>query len=833
MPSLIDTQIQPTNDADNISMVEFLKVITPRKGVLFAATPKSSDKAQSKRGWQHVACSNYKELADVCEEWSNQGKQSYFAMSSYKQASYYCDIKQYYRTRTQANVKLVRSMWIDIDYGPRKCYSTKDEALNAFDAWLEKVNLPPPTFAVSSGNGLHIYWAFSSDIAYEDWEPTARTFAHLQKQHSLKSDNISGNAACVLRPIGTFNYKDSANPKPVELIRKGDIHDFNEWSGAIECNGIISPHRGTPNPSTNSPLINAVLLSGFDDYPPSDADLIADACQFFKDMRDTMGAEQSEPEWFSALGVLARTSNGSEIAQKWSSGHSGYSPQATQQKLNQWQGVGPTTCERIKHESTSCNGCKQTCKSPIQLGYQQSVITIEMPDLTQEQKLAALFEMPAGDILSARYFAHLNEGKNIFVPHYGEWFQWDGNYWKQDNHGAMAVAKNTSDQFLQVTSDLFKSDPDRFKPYIGFAYHLRNKGRLDNMLALASSEATISVDSSRLDENAYLLGVPNGIVDLRHAKLLPPSPKHYITKQAGCLFDENADCPSWLAFLDAVFQGNQSIIKFIQLALGYTLTGSNTEELIFILYGNGANGKSVFGNVVAHILGSYGISGDSSVLVNQKPDMGSSVEMARYAGARYVSFNETAAGNKLDARAVKVLAGREPIVARQLYQKAFEFIPQFTPWLRTNHKPIVTDTDDGIWRRLVLIPCNASFTGANNDPNIESRLLNEDVGILNWMVEGAKLWCSSGLKVPAIISNEVKSYRSDSDLFGQFLADNTNTKVGARTEQNSLWLAYKSWCYLENIHEGTKASFTRRLAEAGYPALKSNGKRYYQGLVLT
>jgi P4 family phage/plasmid primase-like protien len=832
MHSLISNQIQRATNIGEDGMLEFLRVITPKEGVLFAATPKLSGNGGSKRGWEHIACANCEELAEKCAEFSSRGMQSYYAMSSYKHASYYCDIKQYRRARTQANVKFVRSMWIDIDYGKGKAYLTIEEALDALDAWQEKANLPLPTFLVSSGNGLHIYWAFKTDISYEDWEPIARSFAKLQKQYSLKSDNISGNAACVLRPIGTFNYKDPANPKPVKLIRQGDLQDFKTWAETIESAVTAAPLCYSSIANSSSPLINAVLGSNFDNYPPSDANLIADACQFFRDMRDTLGANQSEPQWFSALGVLAKTSNGSEIAQKWSSGHSGYSPQATQQKLEQWDGVGPTTCERIKHESSSCNGCKLTCKSPIQLGYPQASSASASESLINEQKLADLFEMPAGDMLAARYFAYLNEGKNIFVPQYNEWFEWDGNYWKKDSHRAMGSAKSTSDQFLEDASNLFKNDPDRFKPYIGFACQLRNKGRLDNMLALASSEPLISVESSRLDNDVFLLGVPNGIVDLRHAKLLDPSPGHYITKQVGCVFDQNADCPGWLAFLDAVFQGDQSIIKFIQLALGYTLTGSNTEELIFILYGNGANGKSVFGNVVAHVLGSYGISGDSSVLVNQKPDMGPSVEMARYTGARYVSFNETAAGNKLDARAVKVLAGREPIVARQLYQKAFEFTPQFTPWLRTNHKPIVTDTDDGIWRRLVLIPCNASFTGANNDPNIERRLMSEGAGILRWMVEGAKLWCSSGLKVPAIISNEVKSYRSDSDLFGQFLADKTKQKVGAKTDQSLVWLSFTSWCHCENIHQGTKASFTRRLAEAGYTALKSNGKRYYQGLEL-
>jgi P4 family phage/plasmid primase-like protien len=467
------------------------------------------------------------------------------------------------------------------------------------------------------------------------------------------------------------------------------------------------------------------------------------------------------------------------------------------------------------------------------LGYPIAEVVSDYQITTSKEELASLFEMPAGDILAARYFACLNEGKNIFVPQYGMWFQWNGCYWKQDNHGGMDVAKKTSDQFLKHTSDLFKTDPQRYKPYINFASQLRNKGRLDCMLALAASEPSISVDSSVLDKNTLLLGVPNGVVDLPHGKLLPPSSDHYITQQAGYAFNENAQCPNWLKFLNAVFRGDQSIITFIQVALGYTLTGSNTEELIFILYGNGANGKSVFGNVVAKILGSYGITGDSSVLVSQKPDTGPSSEMARYSGKRYVSFNETAAGNKLDARAVKVLAGREPIVARHLYQKAFEFTPQFTPWLRTNHKPIVTDTDDGIWRRLVLIPCKAVFTGANNDPNIESLLLSEGEGILRWIVEGAKIWCKAGLQIPSIIAGEVKIYRSDSDLFGEFLSDNIKRVTVGRTEQNLVWSRYLIWCHSENTHLGTKASFTRRLAECGYPAVKSNGKRYYQGLELS
>ena len=810
-------------------VVDFLASITPSKGVLFLVTPINNGEMQ--RGCRHIGCDNASNLADSCLEASVEGQQVYYAMSSYKSKSYYCEKDQRQKSRTKDNVAYVRSMWIDIDCGEAKPYESQKLAQIALDDWRAKNDLPEPTYVVSSGNGLHVYWTFFDDLTIEEWQPIANIFARLQKQGRLKSDPLSANAACILRPIGTYNYKDPHNPKRVTLLSAGPVYEFGEWSALINRIDSGNNRKVSVARKSRSPLIDALLCTD-EEYPPSDPQLMADKCQFFDAMRKTVGAEQSEPEWFSALGVLSKCVNGDSVAQLWSSGHSGYSFEGTRKKLQQWKGVGPTTCERIRLQSAACIGCKQTCKSPIQLGHPIAKVASDYQIAISKEKFAELFEMPVGDILAARYFAYLNEGKNIFVPQHGMWFQWDGYYWKQDNHGGMEVAKKTSDQFLKHTSDLLKTDPERYKPYINFAYQLRNKGRLDSMLALAASEPSISVAASLLDKNTFLFGVPNGVVDLRHAKLLPPSPDNYISKQAGYAFNENAQCPNWLEFLNAVFQSNQSIIKFIQVALGYTLTGSNTEELIFILYGNGANGKSVFGNLVAKILGSYGIAGDSSVLVSQKPDMGPSSEMARYAGKRYVSFNETAAGNKLDARAVKVLAGREPIVARHLYQKAFEFTPQFTPWLRTNHKPIVTDTDDGIWRRLVLIPCKAVFAGSNNDPNIESRLLSEGEGILRWIVEGAKIWYQGGLQIPLIIANEVKIYRSDSDLFGEFLSDNIKRVTGGRTEQSLVWSRYTMWCHSENIHSGTKASFTRRLAECGYPSVKSNGRRYYQGVEL-
>jgi putative DNA primase/helicase len=266
--------------------------------------------------------------------------------------------------------------------------------------------------------------------------------------------------------------------------------------------------------------------------------------------------------------------------------------------------------------------------------------------------------------------------------------------------------------------------------------------------------------------------------------------------------------------------------------LGYTLLGLSTEEKLVICYGHGSNGKSVFSNVVQKIIGGYAVTAPPSLLTTRKAgDAGPRNDLAALAGARLVSINELQAGDRLDEQIVKMLAGREPIAARFLHQEFFEYTPAFTPWLRTNHKPIITGSDDGIWRRLILLPFARRFSEEEQDPHLEEKLLEERDAILMWMVEGATRFVREGLRLSPRMKAEISTYRADSDVLGEFLMECTRPAVGSRVEQGSLYQSFRVWCAGNGLHLCAKKTFTQRLAERGFVEAKSGGKRYYVGLV--
>lgn len=396
---------------------------------------------------------------------------------------------------------------------------------------------------------------------------------------------------------------------------------------------------------------------------------------------------------------------------------------------------------------------------------------------------------------------------------------------------ALHACKAVASELLHAGGKIIGRDQAEGKRLIGLGIKAHDIKRLEAMLKLAASEPGMAVAATALDRDPWLLGVRNGVVMLRTGVLLANNPQMLITRRCNATYNPDAQCSRWLQFLDEVFGGDLDTIETVQRALGYTLTGSTTEEVLFICHGYGSNGKSVFKNVVATILGDYGRVAPSSMLTARRTgDASPRNDLASIAGSRYVSINELQCGDRLDEQVVKMLAGREPISTRFLYQEHFEFTPTFAAWLRTNHKPIITGDDDGIWRRLVLIAFSKQFTGSQCDPNLEEKLLAERDGILAWMIEGALKWQREGLKLSPTIQLDCASYRKESDLLGEFLADACALGSDHRCLQDEMYLRYDQWCKCSGVKAMTKTSLTKRLAERGYIAARSNGKRYYSGL---
>jgi putative DNA primase/helicase len=437
-----------------------------------------------------------------------------------------------------------------------------------------------------------------------------------------------------------------------------------------------------------------------------------------------------------------------------------------------------------------------------------------------------------GDVRNARFFADKWHGRLAYVYERKKWMHWGHSRWAMCVAGEeVERAKETCRAIYTAAGQELAKDPEKSQKLVREAAQAHLSQRIKAMVDLAQSDPMLAVSSTRLDADNYLLGVENGLVDLRKASLRPNKPELFITRYCNANFDPNAECPRWLQFLDEIFQGDQATITSVQRLLGYTLTGLNTEEFLVFCVGFGANGKSIFGNVIGYIVGDYGKTAPSTLLAARRGDDHSArSDLAMLDGARMVSVNELPAGMRLDEQVVKQLAGREPISARHLYGEFFTFQPRFTVWVRTNHKPIIKGDDDGIWRRVIVLPFRRKFEPHEQDPHLEAKLLAERDGILRWMVEGAQMYLKQGMYFSPMMQAERKQFRKDSDMLGEFLEERTSAKPNGKVEQSHLYSSWVAWCDGNGTQPGSKKTFTQRLAERGFPAGKSNDKRYYVGL---
>lgn len=438
------------------------------------------------------------------------------------------------------------------------------------------------------------------------------------------------------------------------------------------------------------------------------------------------------------------------------------------------------------------------------------------------------------DVRNAELFAKLYKGKFIFVSASNKWHSWDGSRWKPcELREEFEAAKQVGIQLLeQANEKLGRGDPsgEQLKREAISAHTL---ARIEAMIKLATSIPGMSVSASELDADPYLLGVRNGVVDLKTGQLLLAQPNLLLTKQCNADFVDDPTCPLWIKFLNEVFQYDDETIRTVQLLLGYTLIGEVLDEILIICYGFGANGKSVFNNVITSVLGDYAQAAPSSMLKARRSDDSSPRnDLAGIKGARYLSFNELQAGDRLDEQVIKAIAGREAISARFLFGEFFTYSPTFTGWVRTNHRPIITGDDDGIWRRLVLIPFNRRFTVDEQDPQLEKKLLAERDGILGWILEGVRDYLNTGITLSPRIKAEVNAYRKESDVMGEFLEEKTRPTPQGKIEQRDLYRRYHYWCEENGLKHQSKKSFSQRLKERGYSESKSGKNRYYVGLEL-
>ena len=235
-------------------------------------------------------------------------------------------------------------------------------------------------------------------------------------------------------------------------------------------------------------------------------------------------------------------------------------------------------------------------------------------------------------------------------------------------------------------------------------------------------------------------------------------------------FQEHIGGEVFTRFLDRIMEGKPQVANFLRRLIGYSLTELTIEQILVILWGQGSNGKTTLLEVIEEMMGDYAQHTPASTFMVQRGDQIRN-DIARLQGARLVVATETETAKRLSESLVKSLTGGDSVTARFLHKEFFEFKPQFTPFLMTNHKPLIYGVDHAIWRRVKLIPFTVTIPDEEQDKELPEKLRKELPAILSWAVMGCLEWQQVGLKEPTEVTVATETYRSEMDILGEFFEE--------------------------------------------------------------
>ena len=437
---------------------------------------------------------------------------------------------------------------------------------------------------------------------------------------------------------------------------------------------------------------------------------------------------------------------------------------------------------------------------------QRPAPAVSLPPQNTSNEVPAIENATVGETGQRRYYTYDDTGNalrfrdaNAGLIHYnhvdGCWIYWDGVRWASDENGEI---KRRADKMLaDMAKDLKEMQDD--PAYNAYKKHLsrsRSHRGKEGFIAEARHLEGVPVLPSEMDRAGNAFNVRNCLISLKTGRTAEHDKKYMISKLAPVTYDENAKCPRWDRFIEEITCGDKSLQLYLQRMIGYCMTAYTKEQCMFFLYGNGSNGKSVFVDTIAYMLGEYAASCQPETVMMRDRNNTARGDLARLKGARMVVTSEPNDGCRLDEGIVKQMTGgtENKLTARFLYGREFEFSPEFKIVMSTNYKPVIKGTDNGIWRRVRLIPFTAEFTKENRDPQLTEKLRRELPGILNWAIAGAVGWCKEGLPPCAIIDEAGQEYRSEMDRVQQFLDDCTTRSESSSTQASTLYKCYKAWC---------------------------------------
>ncbi len=412
---------------------------------------------------------------------------------------------------------------------------------------------------------------------------------------------------------------------------------------------------------------------------------------------------------------------------------------------------------------------------------------------------------------------------------WGKWLAWDGRRWAVDATGEVErrAVETVASIYIEAAN---ANDKDERKVIARHAERSEARRAIDAMIALARSRPGVPIMPDDLDDDPWALNTASGTVDLRTGDLRAHDRSDLITKITPVEYDLDAQAPIFKRFMEQILP-QEAVRGFLQRAVGYAATGVAREEMLPILHGLGANGKSTLTGVLLEALGDYAIQAAPDLLMLKKG--AHPTELADLFGARFVVCMENEEGRRLAESLVKHITGRDRIKARRMREDFWEFDPTHTVFLGTNHRPEVRGTDHAIWRRLKLIPFDVTIPEAEQDKTLPETLRSELRGILAWVVRGCIEYQRYGLGEPERVKDATKGYRSDMDPLEAFIDECCVVGPEVWCKFANLYSAYTRWCEESNEDSIKKRRFADRLTERGYERdVGTDGVKIRKGIAL-
>ena len=727
------------------------------------------------RGREFLPAANGDAIATFAREHDAKGLNLYFGCATRKDAS----------SGRADNCLAVPVLFADLDF-------KGDEAREAAAGNALIQAACPATLITATGGGLHAFWKLAAPLDVGTPEGREAAVVWLKRlAQALDADPACAEVARVLRLPHSTNYKYSPPPRvevrqwlPEAVV---DLATLDAWLPAL----------AEPSTPVSRPMGHAPIDAG---------ELERRARAYVGAMDPAVEGQHGDHQTYRVACVLVNDF-GIDAATALSILHDFNArcvPPWSEREL-------VAKLAHARRYATRPAGTKRDAPAP--------------PASTPEARR----EFALTDLGNAEYFAHRFGDRVRFDHARKRWFVWDAPTWRLDAAGEVHRLAHKAVRLRYRDAERLE-DLKAKAAVAKFAVASESRDRLAALLTLAQTLEPIADSGRAWDADPWLLACPNGVVDLRTGTLREGRPEDRLTLRAGVAYEPTATAPRFEQFVSEIFDGDRERVTWLQKAIGYSLTGLTAEQVWFLLYGTGANGKGTLTRLLGHALGDYAFNLPFSSFEARPGAIPN--DLAALAGRRFVTASETNDGTRLNEARIKALTGEDTITARFLHGEFFSFVPVGKLWLSVNHRPVVRDQSHGFWRRVRLIPFERTFA---IDQGLDATLRAEAAGVLAWAVRGCLRWHTEGLgDVPAAVRDAVAEYQAESDPLADFLAEHTARIDSATARASALFDRYRQWADRNGLTSGRLSStaFGRALAERGYPKRHTKAGNVYLGLAL-